>query len=412
MCLIYFAVPPSVSGQTYRSFSWEVNNIQEVTKWHVGPFRISPRIYFRNIGYDQNVYRQSEEHDLVSDFTATISPVIDTYVILKNWVILDFSVNPEYVYYAKTEGERSFNLNYSTGAKLNLFHRFVLTGEYVYDKSRRRASSEFDVRANQLSKTVTGGLFYETNRGTSFGITTSIREIKFEDEDDPRDIYLSRQLNRTEIRVNGEIYYNLREETDLFLIGGYADYAYEYEESLWRDSYSYQGSVGIRFPILGNVTGTISFGYKNLSPRAGYLKKFSGPIWRIDLQARLKRFLLRGRLSEDVHVSYWTNNAFFVEYLVGAGLSYYLTQFLRLDYDFSYGENQYPEKTIIRLPDESYEEILRRDKILTHRLGTVFRIFQNTGLGIMLDYWERNSNDYRWGRRRSLFFGGYITYDF
>ncbi len=413
MCLVCFVAPLPVSGQSYRSFSWEINRIQQVTKWYIGPFRISPTLNLRNIGYDSNIYREQEQNDPIADFTATVSLDVSTYVIFKDWVILDFSVNPWYAYYSKTKSERAFNFNYSTGAKFNLLHRFVLSGFYSYDRARRRASSEFDVRVDQVRQNLIGSLYYETARETSFGITTSLRYIAFEDELTPgQEIYLSHQLNRTEWNVSGEFYYNLRQETDFFILGGYSDYAFDYEESQWRDSYSYQGSAGVRFPILGDVRGTVSVGYKKLSPKAGFKKQFSGPIWGTNVEARMKRFNLRGQFNKDVEFSYWTNNVFFVEYTYGAGLSFYITQFIRLDYDYSNGDNRYPEEILIRFPDESYDMIDRRDKFQSHRVGAVIRIFRNTGVGISLDFWEGNSNDPSWGRRSSLFFGGYITYDF
>jgi hypothetical protein len=83
-----------------------------------------------------------------------------------------------------------------------------------------------------------------------------------------------------------------------------------------------------------------------------------------------------------------------------------------LDYDYTSGDNRYPEEILVRLPDESYEMIDRLDKFRSHRVGAVIRILGNTGLGISLDFWERNSNDPSWGTRSSLFFGGYLTYDF
>lgn len=413
LCLFCFLVPAQISGQEYHTFNWEKERIQRLTKWQFGPFRIYPTVNFRNIGYDDNVYRQREQDGPVSDFTATVSPILNTYVLYKNWVILDFTLNPEYVYFAKTDRERSFNFEYSTEMKFNLFHRFVLSGSYLYEKARRRASSEFDVRANQVLKSVEGRFFYETARETSFGVTAALRQYDFEDEIAPgREIYLARLLNRREQSVNGEFYYSLSRETFLFLTAGHTDYRFDDDESRWRDSYSYQGSGGVRFPILGNVRGTISLGYKTLIPRAGYKKSFAGPIGNTNIEARVRRFIFRGRFSKDVRFSYWTNNAFFVEYVYGAGISFYITRFFRLDYDYSNGDNRYPETMLIRLPEESYEEIERRDRHISHVIGTVFKIFGNTGVGITLNFWQRNSNDYRWGQRNSLFIGGYITYDF
>jgi hypothetical protein len=413
LCLFCILVSLPAHAQEYHTFSWEKDRIQRLTKWQFGPFRIYPTVFFRNIGYDDNVYRQRDQDGPISDFTATVSPVLNTFILYKNRVILDFSLNPEYVYFVKTERERALNFEVSSGVKINLFNRFVLSGEYLYERARRRASSEFDVRANQVLNSVQGRFFYETARETSFGLTAILRQYDFEDELAPgQEIYLSRLLNRREQTLNGEFYYRLSPETFLFLTAGYTDYRFDDDESRWRDSYSYQGSGGVRFPILGNVRGTISLGYKRLIPRVGYKKSFTGPIGNTNIEARVRRFIFRGRFSKDVRFSYWTNNAFFVEYVYGAGISFYITQFFRVDYDYSNGDNRYPEKMLIRLPDENYEEIERRDRHISHVVGTVFRIFGNTGVGITLNFWRRNSNDFRWGQRSSLFIGGYITYDF
>jgi len=413
LSIAFFAVSSEVYGQSYRPFDWEIERVQEVTRWQIGPFRISPILNFRNIGYDTNIYREREQDNPIADTMATISLDVSTYVIFKDWVILDFTVNPWYAYYSKTKSERAFNFNYSTGAKFNLLHRFVLSGSYSYDRARRRASSEFDVRADQVRQNLIGSLFYETARESSFGITSSIRYISFEDEIVPgREIYLSRELDRTEWNVSGEFYYNLRRETDFFIQGGYTNYTFDYEESRWRDSYSYESVAGVRFPILGSIRGMVSAGYKKLNPRAGFKKRFSGPIWNTNVEARMNRFNLRGNFGKDVAFSYWTNNVFFVEYTYGAGLSFYITQFMRLDYDYSHGDNRYPEEILVRLPDESYEMLDRRDKFQNHRIGAVIRIYENAGVGISLNLWERNSNDPAWGNRSSMFFGGYLTYDF
>ena len=57
-------------------------------------------------------------------------------------------------------------------------------------------------------------------------------------------------------------------------------------------------------------------------------------------------------------------------------------------------------------------EFQRKDEYTSHRIGVVFRIIRNTGLGLMLNIWERDSNDFRWGNRNSMFLGGYITFEF
>jgi len=162
---------------------------------------------------------------------------------------------------------------------------------------------------------------------------------------------------------------------------------------------------------LGKATGTLSLGYKNLVPVEEGRKGFSGLVGDTSLYFRLFRFGLRINYERDCHFSYWTNNIFFKEDRYGAGISLYLTKFLRLDYNFYYGESNYPVAMTVQMPSGSYEELKRKDIHRTQTLGFVFRVIKNTGIGLMVNFWERESN-YYWVNRDRMFVGGYITYQF
>ena len=61
--------------------------------------------------------------------------------------------------------------------------------------------------------------------------------------------------------------------------------------------------------------------------------------------------------------------------------------------------------------DDSYEEIKRRDFYRAHSTGFVLRIIRDVGVGLMVNFWERESN-YYWADRSRTFIGGYVTYEF
>lgn len=400
-------------SQSYQLFRYERENIIKNAKWKIGPFRIYPAIRFRNIGYDDNIYRKKEEDEPTSDYTATFSPKINIYLLFHNWMILSFSENPEYVYFVKEKRERSFNNIYMPGLKLLIFNRFVLSGNYQYRKARRRASSEFDVRADEKIEAYNSSFFYETGRGTSFGFSGTITKISYEDISLPgEEIYLSRLLNREERSGSFEFYYRIFSESFFFVSGGYTEYYFENIESRWKNSYSYHVYSGIRFPILGRVRGILSLGYKKLMPHIARKNGFSGLVGNTSLDLRVRRFGFHLRYSRDSYFSFWTDSIFFLEDRYGAGISFYLFRFLRLDYDFTYGKSHYPEPILIRLPDESYAEIKGYNIMRIHTAGFVFRIIRNTGIGLRINYWERDSNVRGWGGRKSWFIGGYITQEF
>lgn len=174
---------------------------------------------------------------------------------------------------------------------------------------------------------------------------------------------------------------------------------------------SYQAYTGIGFPLLGRVRGTLSLGYKKLLPRREGKTSFSGLVGDTSLDFRVRRFNFRLQYSRDYRFSYWTNNIYFLENRYGLGISFYLTRLLRLDYNFSYGEVHYPELMSLWMPDDRYEEIKREDVYRAHTVGFVFRIIKNTGIGVRLNFWERDSNIY-WANRDRMFIGGYVTYEF
>lgn len=410
--LMIFLFSTLTFGQSYISFRNERERIIENTKFRIGPFRIYPIIYFRDIGYDNNVYGERKEDDPVTDYTATISPRVRASLLFRNVFIFTVTENPEYVYFYEQKRERRWNNTLSLEIKFLLLNRFVFTGHYLNSDIRYRATRELDVRVNTLEKEYYGGFFYETARLTSFGISGTMRRIRYEDITLPgEEILVSRRLNREEKSGNIELYYRMLSESFFFIIGGYTEYEFEYNESRWRDSYSFQAYSGIRFPLLGRMRGTLALGYKRLMTKTVGKKGFSGIVGNTRLDLRVRRFGFRVLYERDCNFSYWTDSIFFLEDRYGTGISFYPSRFLRLDYDFTYAKGDYPEPITIRMPDESYEEIKRRDTYRIHAAGAVIRIVRNTGIGVRIFYWERDSN-ISWVGRERWVIAGFVTYDF
>ncbi len=394
-------------GQTHQPFDVYWNSIIEQTVWQVGPFHLVPRIMFREIGYDANVYRERETDDPVQDYTATFSPEITAYLLLGHSMVLSFKENPEYVYYLKQERERRWNHNYSPELRWKLLNRFVLGGKYSYENRRYRFSSEVDFRVNTQTKRYEGSLFYETPRNSSLGVRYTSNRIAFQDMDLPGNEFLFfQQLSRNEDEVSGELYYQLLSDSYFFLRGGYTWYRFVNEEVSFRDTDSSQIYAGIQFPFLGRMLGTLSLGYKSFFPLAEEREAFSGLVGNTDLEYRAGRFRLRLGYTRDHRFSYWSEALYFIENQINTGFSFYLSQFLRLDYDFRYGENEYPE-TVYWGP----ELIQRTDVYRSHTGGLALRIIRDIGISLNLNYWERETNIF-YGDRDWWFIGGSLVYDF
>jgi hypothetical protein len=402
-------IPVPLCSQTYLTFQSESARIRENAKWNLGPFRIFPSLQLRNIGYDNNIYQMRKDDNPVSDYTATVSLPFNFYVPYRNRIIISLDISPGYDFFLNEVNQRGINFDFSPGARLLFFNRFVLSGSYQYQKRRQRPNIEFAKRIFMESKAYEASLFYETVLGTAFGFSGLVNRFAYEDTEG--DISYSRALNREERSGNFEFYYKIFMESDFFLSAGYLEYNFDDSEFQWRNSYSYSLRSGIRFPILGTARGTLSLGYRWLINRSDNDKRFSGIIGNTSLDLRLGRFNLRLQYVRDFQFSYSYSYLYFIENRIGTGISFYVTQFLRIDYDFSYREGKYPKESIFQLQDYGNIEIERENEYLTHSAGLVFRLIGNTGIGLTVTYWERDSNVEGVGRK-GAFIGGYLAYDF
>lgn len=402
---------PALFGQGYYDFRTERERIIQNAPWKFGLFRIFPGFRLQNVGYDDNVYFQRGTDGAVSDFTGTFSPEVTVHVLFRSFLILSVRENPRYIYFLHEERERRWTNEFSPEFRMLLFNRLGLGGAYSKSSRRWRPTSEFDVRANEYRESSRGSIFFETPRRTSIGVQLEKERITYEDitlPDSP--IRLGQALNRDEKRIHGELYYRIFPVSFIFLRGGTTEYSFLNPASQWRDSRSYQLQAGIRTPQRGKLRGTFSLGYKKLIPQSEEKQGFSGFIMDSQMEYGIGKMTLRFRASRDSVFSYWTNNIFFIHLLGSAGASFYVSDSIRLDYQVQQGTNRYPEPFLLSAGN-GWEEIIRKDTHNIHTMGFVVRVFENTGLGLQLVWWEWLSNVPGVNRTR-LFAGGFITYEF
>ncbi|MFO7865555.1 MAG: outer membrane beta-barrel protein, partial [Candidatus Aminicenantes bacterium] len=220
---------------------------------------------------------------------------------------------------------------------------------------------------------------------------------------------LSHRLSREEEESSGELYYPVRSDVFFFLKAGYIQYRFNEIASAWRNSDSWQGYAGLQFPITGRLRGALTLGYKSFLPRDESQEPFSGLVGEADLDYRLRRIRFRAEYKRGNSFSYWSNTLYFIENQIGGGVSFYLTRFLRLDYDFSYGENRYPEAEWII--SGAPAQIKRHDIYRTHTAGLTVRIYRSLGLSFNVNHWERRTNVF-YGDRQGWFAGGSLVFDF
>ena len=413
LVLILIAIcSSSVVGQSYYTFSSEMSRIAERTRFKIGPFRLYPIFSITNIGYDDNVYYRREQDDPISDYTATFSPELQVNVLFRNYLIISFTENPAYLFYFNQTRERSWNNSLSSQFKLLLLGRFVLTGSYGYSNRKMRTTSEFSARVRTINNGYEMGLYYETPRQTALGLSISSGRMTYGNDSLPdKNVSYYSTLSRRTTSGEFEFYYRIFSESSLFINLGYSEYNFIDLNYRWRDTHSYHFNIGLRFPLMGRMQGLLSIGYRKMIPEEEDRKSFSGFTGIGEIEYKFKRFRFRLSYGRNSQFSYWTDTVYFTEQNIGGGLSFYLTRVLRLSYDISYGENQYPESVDITLPNGSTFGLGRKDVHATHTLGFAVRVFGSTGIGFDIDWWDRSSN-YYFEERDRYFIGVSIVQDF
>lgn len=381
----------------------ELDQKVSAAKLSLGPFRIKTAFYLNNAGYDSNVYRTPANP--IKDFSITTGPGFNIYLPIRKMIVLSIYESPQYVYFAETRRERTWN-NYFNGQVHFVFQRFFLTFGKGYSVAREIWNTEIDIRPQRKEDSFEGSVLSQFSKRTSLFFRYSRTKYDYENLSYEQ-IGIGDRLNRVENRTNFTLYNQLSYRTMCYL--NFELGFFNFKNRLAnRDSKSYAIYSGFDFSSSGIFRGRINLGYKYLDFLNHEAKDYRGMVGDTNISVRLLEPLsVRANYIRDVEFSVWYNSAYFLENRFGGGVSLYLFKEIRLDYDYNVGRNTYPESSLIT---QSLSE-KRKDNYEIHSAGLYFRLKKNIGLGLTLNKWMRNSNQ-AWLNGKRTFIGLNLTYDF
>jgi hypothetical protein len=404
-CLILLGAAAGLHAQSYRTFQDEYTDVRDRNLMRFGPLRILPTFRLTEVGYDTNVYYRDQEASPVADYTATLSPEIKGFWLVGSSMILSITENPEYVFFLNETPLRAFTNSFSPAARILLFRRIAVSGDYHVQKHTRRAYSEFEGPVTDTRTGWAGHVFFETPRGTAIGVSGSEDEYRYTGlgpSEVPTDFALA--LDRKERAAVFEFYYRVFSQSYLFAGAGYSDFTFLNPDSSWRDAWSTRAYGGIRFPLAGRARGTVCLGYKRFVPRSPDRRSFAGLTADTDVFLRLGRVALSGAYARDNYFSSYEDR-------FRGGLSLYLFPFLRLEGSFQSGAWRYPEPQEVWYQGGYVLLDSRKDATRNLAAGIAFRISGHTGLGLSYNFYRRRSNAPGFDINRR-FFGAYVAHDF
>ncbi len=340
-----FAIMATLLAVPCLAETWKGLELQrklDEAAWHFGPFFIQPRLILANVGVDSNVFYSPSNP--VKDFTLTAGPAATIYLPIHRKFVLSAYGSPQYVWYSKTEQERTWNYYFNGAAQLSLKNVF-LSVEGVYSDARERWSTEIDIRPRRQEIGYGGSMLVRLAHKTSFSLAARTVEYDYESAVYGDGWDVREKLNRRESYANLSFYHQSSSQRRLFLDFEYGEYAFEFSsQAAISDSRSAGAYAGLEFSPLGRrVRGRIRLGYKKFDVLAAGAPDYNGLVGDCLLSIRLATpFVIRGSYVRDVRFSLWYDNPYYLETRPGVGASVYVLRFLRFDYDYSRGRNEYP----------------------------------------------------------------------
>ena len=396
------AVPGGARADTWKGL--ELRSRMDRAPWHFGPFIVQPSLVLANAGVDSNVFYSPT--DPIRDFTLTAGPAATIYIPLARRLVLTAFGSPQYVWYSKTERERTWNYYTNGAAQLNLKNLFFsLDG--VYSDARERWNTEIDIRPRRKQAGYGASVLVKVAWKTSFAV--GYRTSKYDYASlDVGGFDIRQRLNRRESYGNLSVYYQVSTLNRFFIDAEYGRYGFEFAQTAAiSDSRSAAAYAGFEFSPLGpRLRGRVRVGYKKFDVLNPALPDYQGLVGDTQFSLRVSNPLaIRASYVRDVFFSLWYNNPYYVQSRPGVGVSIYPFRLLRLDYDFSFGRNRYS------LAGGGGPDVKRLDDYVAHSVGVYVRIAKTTALGFVASWWDRDSN-LAFEDDKRTFFGLNLTYDF
>ena len=388
--------------------TWRGRELEQ--KWRsaavkLGPLRVQPALVLSNAGMDSNIYYSPS--DPIKDYTLTAGPAVNIYLPVYRKLVLSAYGSPQYVYYTKTKRERTWNYYFTGSAAFNLRQVF-LSLDWKYSDARERWNTEIDMRPRRKEDGLGGVFLVQASHRASLSI--GYRQAKYDYENLNLDIFNVRErLNRREAYVNVSGYYQVTSRTRYFVDFELGQYRFDFASTaLLKDSRSRAAYAGLEFSPTGRIRGRIRLGYKMFDTKNYEGQDYRGVVGDSQVSVRLARpFVVRASYARDVIFSMWYNNAYYIGSMPGIGTSLYPLKFVRLDYDYSFGQSRYP----VAQPDGGGGNVKRLDDLQVHSVGLYFRIWKKTAIGVVASRWARISNLVSENDKR-YFYGLNLTYDF
>ncbi len=359
---------------------------------------ISPTLSITDLGYTSNIYSYQDIEE--PDWTADVGIKLNAAVIIKDRFILMIDEFPYYSFYLKNKKEEAFNNKFQFAVYTHL-GRFNLNYKLNLSYTRERPNSEFGVRTRFNERNHAFAIDYGRHDRFFVDLYAARNQRKYTDNRYLGDYDLS-HLDQEETVLGATL--NKRIFTRTMLRLNYEYYTYRFLQSSQKDGIGGKLSLGIDFPEISSIKGSLRFGWKSFFPKNPVYKDYLKPFGSGTLSIRmLKRFKFHFNYLVDNFFSFWNADQYFDERSFAGGVEFYLSGRLKVGYEYRWGNLSFKNLT--------GGNVNRTDDFYRSSVSIGLRIFKKMGIALAYNIYYADSTQPGFTRKYS-FIGGNIIHEF
>jgi hypothetical protein len=321
---------------------------------------------------------------LTSDFTATLTPALDSRLRAGRTTALA-ATSVEMLYFRKAKEQRSLSFS-QTGRWDVPFNRVSLFVGGARLTTHQRPNIEIDERIRQQNMSAIAGVSLRAGARTRIAVSEEQRRLRHGDEDDsPESATIARALDRRSRITRGDLAVDL---TPLTTFTTAVEYTRDrFEQTGLRDSDAVSVAGGFTFKPSALISGTVQAGYKHFTPLNKSVPGFDGIIASISASYLWRdRTRISTKVRRDIDYSIEAAQPYFVTVDAEVGVTQAISSRWDVVLQTARGAIDYRG-----LSDADVETIGRQDRILRSGGGVGFRLQPGTRVGFDVTYARRTS---------------------
>jgi hypothetical protein len=375
-----------------------VQDPADSARFHLGIIRFTPFLALTDIGVDTNVYNQYQEPK--QDFTMTMGPGANYWLKLGRGR-LEGTSDVTYTWFQTYSDQRS--LNTDNRAKLSLpLNRLIPFVDGLYNNGRRRVSFEIDSRAYNTEAAYGGGLDVRATAKSTFRVEGHHHTFDFRQDEVFLDTSLRDALNRSQDTAGVSLRKALTPLTTFVVSTEYEQDRFTY--SPVKDADGLRIMPGFEFDPYALIAGKVFVGYRRFTTLDGAVPDYKGLVADVAANYRTHATRMDVTFTRDVTYSFQETAPYYL--LTNVDLK--ITQKITHRWDIvGHGGRQWLSYQVV-VPLDAAPDRLDRSYVIGGGLG--YQLGEAVHVGVDLNYYHRESNEFAFRGYDGLRVGGSFTY--